>query len=253
MDVSTQKESSVLFSLHELMDLERERIEAERAERERTIQAVAEATAAEERRKIEAEYARARAVEDVKRNELERERAESARLEAMKLAEIHRAKADADHWAKLEAARQEHEHVLRLQALRSDKGKRRLLYGIVGAVGLLVASAVAGAVVVARSKADAETARLASEANRREHDSLVAEAERLRQEQTVNAQRYTTAKSETDRLALAREKERIRAEEARIAAEILKHPTVGIPSKPAQKAKANACTCTPGDPLCACQ
>ena len=250
--MSTQKESSVLFSLHELMDLERERIEAERAERERTIQAVAEATAAEERRKIEAEYARARAVEDAKRSELERERAESARLEAMKLAEIHRAKADADHWAKLEAARQEHEHVLRLQALRSDKGKQRLLYGVIGAVGLLVASAVAGALVLKQSKEEAETARLAAAANKREHDTLVAEAERLRQEQDVLAQKYAAAKSETDRITLQKEKERIRAEEVRIAGEIHKHPTAAVvDSKPAPKAKA--CTCPPGDPLCACQ
>lgn len=158
--MGTQNESSVLFSLNELMDLERDRIEGERVAQERQQRAVAEAALAAERQRIEAEEARVRAVEAAAREERDRERAESARLDAIKLAEVHRAKADADHWAKLEAARQEHEHVQRLQALRSDKGKQRLLYGVIGCVALLVAGGAGGAIVLKRSAEEAETARL---------------------------------------------------------------------------------------------
>lgn len=250
---SAQKESSVLFSLHELMDLERDRIEAERQQRERAERAAAEAIAAEERRKIEAEYARARAVEEAALREEERRREEAARLSAMQLAEIHRAKADADHWAKLEAARQEHEHVQRLQALREDKGKKKLLYGVIVSVTLLVVLGVSGGIALKRSAEEAETARLAAEANRRERDSLIADGERLRGEQAQLDQRYRAAKTEADRLLLQKEQERIRAEEARIAGEIKRRTPLAGPSDGVKPSKPKpTCQCPPGDPLCAC-
>lgn len=251
--VGTQtKESSVLFSLHELIDLEKDRIEGERLQRERQERALADAAAAAERQRLEAEEARVRAVEEKQRLELERSRAEAARLDAIKLAEVQRAKADADHWAKLEAARQEHEHMQRLQALRSDKGKQRLLYGVIGCVALLVVGGAGGAILLKRSAEEAETARLASEANARERDALLEQSKRMAGEAAAAATMYASAKSEVERLAAAKEQERVKAEQVRLAAEIAKHPPSpgGRPPNDS-KPKGDKPQCAPGDPLCA--
>jgi colicin import membrane protein len=249
--VGTQNESSVLFSLNELIDLEKDRIEGERMQRERQERAVADAAIAAERQRSEAEEARVRAAEEKQRLELERSRAEAAKLDAIKLAEVQRAKADADHWAKLETARQEHEHVQRLQALRSDKGKKRLLYGVIGCVALLVAGGAGGAILLKQSAEQAETARLSSEANARERDALLAQSRRMQDDAAALTTKYAAAKNEVERLAVAKEQERLKAEQARIAAEIAKQPpqsTGGHPtgdSKPKTKVH-----CAPGDPIC---
>lgn len=249
--MSATKESSVLFSLHELMDLERDRIEAERAERVRSERALAEAKAAAARRALQAEHARVREAEEAVLREQERRREERARLEAIKLAEIQRAKSDADHWARLEAARIEHEHVQKLQALRADKGKQKLLYGVIGAVSLLAVGAVAGGVLLKQLDDEAETARLALEANNRERDALLGEGERLRREQAVLDQRYKAAKTEAERLQLQQDEARIEAERARIESQLKSRHAAAPVTRTSSKPK-EPCRCPPGDPMCAC-
>jgi len=90
--MADQKESSVLFSLKELMDLEQERIAREEADRARKAEELRLKREAEERAKRELEEQRAREEEERRRAEAQRQREEEARLEAIKQAEIERAK-----------------------------------------------------------------------------------------------------------------------------------------------------------------
>ena len=134
-----EKQSSVLFSLRELMSLEEERIQTEKQREE-------EARAAERRAKMEAELrlraaeeARIRAEDERRALEAAREREEAARLEAIQRAAIERARLEAEEKARLAQLELSHKHERDLHALRADKekmGLRRAL--VVVAVGAFV-------------------------------------------------------------------------------------------------------------------
>jgi colicin import membrane protein len=124
--MAEQKESSVLFSLKELMSLEENRIKEEEQEKDRREEA--ERRAAEERR--------LREEEDARRAEELRKKEEATRLEAIRLGEIEKAKAEAEHQARMQALAAQQAHQQQMAALASDSDKKRLklIVGIVSAV-----------------------------------------------------------------------------------------------------------------------
>jgi colicin import membrane protein len=152
-----QKESSVLFSLKELMNLEENRIKEEEQEKEQRARAEAERRARDEAERRAAEEKRLREEEDVRRAEDLRKKEEVARLEAIRMGEIEKAKAEAEHHARMQAMHAQQAHEQHLAALGSDSTKKRLklIVGIVSAV--LVAGAIITAVLV--NKANEEQAK----------------------------------------------------------------------------------------------
>lgn len=132
-DRDPEKQSSVLFSLRELMNLEEERIQTEKEREE-------EARAAEKRAKMEAELrmraaeeGRIRAEEERRRIDQQREREEAARLDAIRHAAIERTRLETEERARLAQLELSHKHERDIQALRADKektGLRRALIGV---------------------------------------------------------------------------------------------------------------------------
>ena len=149
--MAEQKESSVLFSLKELMSLEENRIKEEEADKEAVARAEAEAKAAAERAARESEERRLRAEEEARRTEEQRRKEEAARLEAIRHGELEKARAETEHRARMEALAAQQAHEQQLVALRSDQGKKRLkvVVGVVSAV--LVIGGVAIGVVMSNN------------------------------------------------------------------------------------------------------
>ena len=85
--MAEQKESSVLFSLKELMNLEENRIKEEEAEKAARARAEAERKAREDAERRAAEERRLREEEEARRGEEQRKREELARVEAIRLGE----------------------------------------------------------------------------------------------------------------------------------------------------------------------
>ena len=101
--MSEQKESSVLFSLKELMNLEEDRIKQEEETKRAQAEAAERSRLDAERRAREEEEARIRAEENRRRTEEARSREENARLEALRLAEVEKARVEAEQRARMEA------------------------------------------------------------------------------------------------------------------------------------------------------
>lgn len=252
--MAEQKESSVLFSLKELMSLEEDRIKQEEAERAAQARAEFEAKAAAERAAREAEEARLRAEEEARRFEEQRRREEEARVAAIQHAEVEKARMDAEHRARMEAMAAQQAHEAQLATLHQDKGKKRLqlIVGIVTAV-LLIGGATTG--ILWKRSADASA--------RRER---ILEEERQRTEAELSGlkrQFEEAAKKEEElRKNLASAKDE--AERARIEAQLAKAKkdresagqALGARGGPAGPAKTGGpkapCNCPPGDPLCSC-
>ena len=107
--MADQKESSVLFSLKELMNLEEDRIKKEDDDRKRTEEAENAARADAERRAREEEERRLRAEDERKRGDEARMREETARLEAIRHGEVEKARVEAEGVARMQALRRQQE------------------------------------------------------------------------------------------------------------------------------------------------
>ena len=141
--MAEQKESSVLFSLKELMNLEEDRIKEEEAEKEAKARAEREARESAERAARAAEERRLREEEEARRNEEQRRREEAARLEAIRHAEIEKAKAEAEHAARLQAMTAQQQHEAQIAAVQSDQSKKQLKIAVGVVAGFLVIGGVA--------------------------------------------------------------------------------------------------------------
>src|SRR5688500_18816804 len=140
--MAEQKESSVLFSLKELMNLEQERIAQETAHQQRQARDARERREAEERAQREAEERRLREMEDARRAEEQRKREDTARIEAIKQAEIERAKAEAEHRAQMQAVAAQREHEAQLVAIRQQSSAKKTKIGAAIAIGILILAMV---------------------------------------------------------------------------------------------------------------
>ncbi len=244
--MAEQKESSVLFSLKELMNLEEDRIKQEETERQRQEQAVIQARLDAERKAREEEEARMAAAEEQRRQQEQRSREEMARLEAIRHAEVEKARLDAENAARLEQLRQQQAHDLNLTAIKQDKSKKNLLYIAVGVgVALVLAVAIGGyAVKVQSDKAAALQAQLAQ---------LVSDEADIKQKMaSANAEDRARLQEELDAKESAIQNLKDHPNTVQTTAPVhASHPTGGgNTTKPATTSKP--CNCTPGDPLCSC-
>jgi len=244
--MAEQKESSVLFSLKELMNLEEDRIRTEENEKKRLEEAALQARLDAERRAREQEEARIRAAEEERRVHEQRQREEGARLDAIRNAEMEKARLDAENAARLEQLRHQQEHERQIHALSQDKSKKKLQW-IAIASGVFLLIAVIGGGFAIKSSLDKQ--KMLED----QLSSLNGESEALKA-------KLGSATSPEERARLQAELE---AKEAAIK-DLKDHPnTVSTAARPAVRTgpaqpKSNKgdtgkpCNCTPGDPLCSC-
>ena len=122
--MAEQKESSVLFSLKELMNLEEDRIKQEDEDKKRRAEADSRARADAERRARDQEQARLAAEEERRRGDETRKKEEAVRLEAIRHGEIQRARVEPNS-ARMEA-HQAAEHERHITSLKQDEHKKKL-------------------------------------------------------------------------------------------------------------------------------
>lgn len=252
--MSEQKESSVLFSLKELMNLEEDRIKQEETARQRQADAANQARLDAERRAREAEEARLSAEEERRRTEEQRTREEAARLEAIRHAEIEKARLDAENAARTEQLKHQQEHERQIKALNQDKHKKRLTQIATGA-GILLLVAVVGGVYAYKTTSDAaEAQRIAAAQALQEKQDQVDKLMRQYKEQQDQVasleSAVTNAKDDAARAAAQQkllEAQKQAAETRKNISSVQSRPTSGGGTKPAKP-----CNCPAGDPLCSC-
>ncbi|WP_437492918.1 hypothetical protein WME75_19240 [Sorangium sp. So ce1014] len=254
--MSEQKESSVLFSLKELMNLEEDRIKTEEAQKAAAAAAAEKARVEAERAAREAEELRIRTEEERRRNEERRSREETARLEAIRQAEIEKARVEAEQRARLEAMAAQQHHERSLAALQQDESKNKLRKLLIG--GAIASALVIGIVTVAAVKSSQDNeARIAAEAARArdlEEANKRLEAQFKESESKMSGLRdqLSSAKDEATRLALQKQLE---AEQQK-QEQLRRGGGSGRPAAGGQPASGGGtkapCNCAPGDPLCSC-
>lgn len=243
-----QKESSVLFSLKELMNLEEDRIREEEAQKEAQAKAELEARQAAERAAREAEEARLRSEEEARRIDEQRRKEEATRLDAIRLGEIEKAKAEAEHRARLQAMSAQQAHEQTLAALTQDKHKKRLQIIVGIAVGVLLIGGVGGGLAFKQHQEEAAKQAAVLEAQRKETE------ERLRRLQNE----FDTARTREQDLQASLANAKDEATRAKLQAELEQQRSktqaagraVGKVGSSSDAPKKKASNCSPGDPLC---
>jgi colicin import membrane protein len=256
--MAEQKESSVLFSLKELMNLEEDRIRQEESARKAKQDAEMQARLDVERRQREEEEARIRGEEDRRRADEQRVREDQARVDAIHRAEVEKARLDAENAARIESMRHQQEHERQLTAIKQDKHKRNLLIAAVGIFILLVGGGISAAVVI-KGQND-KAAAMAAESARRDaeqqakFDALTKQLEDGKNNIDNLTNQLGTVSDTATKLALEKQLEQAKKDQAAAAAYRAKvgasRPSGNTGSGPT-KPRA-ACTCQSGDPLCSC-
>lgn len=245
------RDSSVLFSLNQLMGMEEDRLQEEERARQKRQEAEATQRAVEEQRRLLEEQKRISAESERRRQEESRRREEEARLEALRQATVERARVEAEQRARIEAMTLAQEHERRLASLAEDASKKKMKRAVVVA-SVLTFTVVAGSLGFYFGK-------------------LLPEAEQAKAEQAA-----VIAQKEAEREALARdlqhETDRVRQAErnlaqAKDAAATAKAAAVLDEAKRAEEAtkkrlnqggtavatpKKTICDCDPRDPACGC-
>jgi colicin import membrane protein len=141
--MAEQKESSVLFSLKELMHIEENRIKEEQDSKRKAAEQELQAKAEAERLAREQEAARLAEEEERRRADEQRRRMEEAQVEAAKAAEIEKRRLEDQHRLEMQAlaAKQAHEKEVAEIHAKTKKGPPMALLAIFGviAAGLLAA------------------------------------------------------------------------------------------------------------------
>jgi hypothetical protein len=180
MMTSKTPDTSVIFSLAELAQIEEERVRDEetqraraRADKAREQRVAAERERAEEEARIAAENA-ARA----ERQRVEAE--EEVRRDAREKAAVEVARIAAEAKARLEADNAVRAHELKLLQVRGDRGRRRLRHALAAVIGLVVCGASAAAYGVSQhvSRVELESNRVrdAERSLRHDHEQAMAAA-----------------------------------------------------------------------------
>jgi colicin import membrane protein len=250
--MSEKQESSVLFSLKELMNLEEDRIKQEDADRQARVDADRRAQEEAELRRRQDESARLAAEEERRRVEEQRQREEAARLDAIRHAEIEKKRIEAERAAQLEAMSKQQEHARQLAMIQQDQGKKKLRTTLV-AVGIgavLVIGGVTGVLIKNSNEATAKQAQLEKEraAQAEEAEKAKKEAAELNQKISTLMEQLSGARDEKSRLELQQ-----KLAEAQDALKKKAVPGVGGP-RPAgdtgAKPAGGGSKCPPGDPMC---
>lgn len=246
----TTQESSVLFSLRQLMELEHSRIQEEQ---ERALQAQHARAAAKleaELRLARDEEGRRRAVAQARVAEEALRREEQARLDAIREAELLKARMVAAEELRLREAEAEHTRRRELLELDATQEKRRLKRALI-AVGVVTTVALVGGAFAYVGVIAPEQARERSELERA-NDEARARAEEMRRS-------LATSQSSADQLneaLLAEKNKRKRAEReakeaARASSKVAEPvpPVGGRRGIPTVKAVEEP-PCDPKDPMC---
>lgn len=243
------RDSSVLFSLNQLLGIEQERLREEEAQRAKKLAEEEALRLGAERMKREEEARRLAAEEARRRAEETRIREEMARAEALRVAAVERARAEAEQKARMEALALTQEHERRLASVAQDASKKRL-------ERLLIGSALA-AVVVIGGGAGLYFGKIAPENEQRlaEQAALVAqkEAERDALSRDLARESDRVKKAEEDLLKAKDQAAQAKAakalEDAKKAEAQAKERLGGVTKTPVKKA---TCDCDPRDPACGC-
>lgn len=254
--MAEQKESSVLFSLKELMNLEEDRIRQEEDDKQRKADAEMQARLESERRAREAEEARIREEDQRRRAEEQRSREEQARLEAMRQAEVERARVEAENAARIQAMQAQQEHERQLTHIKESQGKKKATFIAMG-VGAVALIGIIGGGVALKVQSDKQALADA------QHKSELAEQQaKLDKAMRDLAEQNEAVKSLEGAVANAKtDAEKKAAEAALLAAKEEQKKKAGTVSSfkgpagpgvsPGVK-PAKPCNCQPGDPLCSC-
>lgn len=245
--MSEQKESSVLFSLKELMNLEEDRIKSEEAERKRKEEEALRAKMDAERKAREAEESRLRAAEEERRAQEARAREEAARHEAIRHAEVEKARLDAENAARIEAMRRQQEHERQLVQMKEQSGKKKLTFMLAGLGVLLVVGAVGGSIAIKNSMEATERAQAEKLALEQKIADLDKEKARIQDE----ISKASGAEKDALLAKLAAKEAEIKAAQQATPASgggAARRPSGGG-SKPASDTAPKK-KCQPGDPLC---
>lgn len=247
--MSEQKESSVLFSLKELMNLEEDRIRSEEAEKASAAAAAERARLDAERTAREAEEQRIRAEEERRRMEEQRSREEQARLEAIRVAEIEKARVEAEQRARLEAMAAQQHHERSLAAIHGDESKKSLRKILIAVAVVVPLIGIGAGVLIYQNVQENKEIAARQEA---EKQALLAEKEKLErqrkeQDDKVNGllSQLESAKDQATKDALQKQ-----LDEERVKAENLRKNVGGGGGPRPVGGGAPKAKCTPGDPLC---
>lgn len=253
--MAEQKESSVLFSLKELMSLEEDRIRQEEADRQRKQDDAEKARLDAERRARDEEETRMRAEDERRRVEEQRTREEQARVEAIRHAEIEKARTETEHQARMAAMKQQQEHDRHIAAIQQDEGKKKLKFILIGVGALLVVAVVGGGLALksVNDKARAEAARHQQELAQQEARMKELQGQLAQQEESVKSLQAeaNNAKTEADRQAALRKLDEARRQASDTSGKI-RNLGSGAPQTGPKPPTKPPCTCQAGDPLCSC-
>jgi colicin import membrane protein len=250
---SEKQESSVLFSLKELMNLEEDRLRQEEQDRQREREEEERRRREEEEARLRAEQERLRAEDERRRQEEQRKREEEARLEAIRQAEIEKKRIEAERAAQLEAMAKQQEHARQLALIQQDQSKKKLRNTLIGVgVGSFLLIGGGLGLYFGKIKPEAEAKALAAEQERRkaEEEAEAAKKEAAAREAKINElmEALKGAKDEKTRLELEQ-----KLSEAREAAN--KKAGVGGPARPNPGQNTgpkppSGGGCQKGDPMC---
>ena len=245
--MAAQKDSSVLFSLKELMSLEDDRVRQEESEKERRAHEERLGREMREQQVRDQEVARMRAAEAERRAYEERARAEAARLDAIRHAEVERARIEAENAARMDSVKRQHEHERELAALHENSGRKKLVV-ILACLGLtLVLGVGIGGYALHQFRQTAAAAQ--AEATKLQQDILRIDE----QKKALEAAR--TGKSAEEIRVLEQRLKELQDERQRISngggAPVIKRGPVA-PTQPAKVKNPPNCqkACATGDPLC---
>jgi colicin import membrane protein len=249
-----KQESSVLFSLKELMNLEEDRIKQEDDDAKQRADEERRRLDMEAQRKREEEEARVAAEQERRRLEDSRQREESTRLEAIRQAEIEKRRIEAERAAQLEAMSKQQEHQRQLAMIQQDEGKKKLRNTLIG-VGVGSVLLIGGGLGVyfgkIKPEADAKQAAIEaqSRADKEEAEKSKRDAADAQAKVMALMDDLKNAKDDASRKELAQKLADAQADAAKKAKAVGGGGTggpktdTGGGSKPASK-------CPPGDPLC---
>ena len=254
--MAEQKESSVLFSLKELMNLEQERIAQETATQQRQAREARERRETEERAARDSEERRMREAEENRRAAEQRQREDAARLEAIKQAELERSKAETEHRAHLQAVAAQREHEAQLVKIRQESSARRVKIVAIVAIAILgsgfaalgykwkqdqeTAARNAATAAAEQHRLKEENARIAEEGRKLQQQIEAAQAERTRIEEALGK-----AKTDAEKKLLMLQQQQNQAKLSNLGNQEAANKSARTRPKP-------KCDCTPGDPLCSC-
>lgn len=253
--MSEQKESSVLFSLKELMNLEEDRIKTEENVKANHVRAAEEAQRAAERAAVDAEQARIAAEQERRRLDEQRGREEAARLDAIRQAEVEKARLEAEGQSRMAAMAAQQQHERQLVAIHSDQSKKTLRNAVIGLIVAVLAIASIGGFVMYNRAEDAARDKASSE---KQLADLKAEQEKLtntlkaKEQESKDLQgAIALEKDERKKAELQAKLNAVNAEAAEAQTKITK--VVGSPiTQPDRPVVKPVCNCKATDPLCDC-